>query len=165
MPTVTQWVQGARPRTLPNAVAPVLVGTGGAIGTGALKPGYAVLALLVAVAMVIGVNYANDYSDGARGTDENRVGPLRLVGSGLASPDAVRTMALAWLSLAALAGVLLVSLSRQWWLLAIGAICLLGAWFYTGGRHPYGYLGLGEVAVFVFFGPVAVLGTAYVQSG
>lgn len=165
MPTVTQWVQGARPRTLPNAVAPVLVGTGGAIGTGALKPGYALLALVVAVAMVIGVNYANDYSDGARGTDDDRVGPLRLVGSGLASPDAVRTMALAWLSLAALAGVLLVSLSQQWWLLGVGVICLLGAWFYTGGSHPYGYLGLGEVAVFVFFGPVAVLGTAYVQSG
>jgi 1,4-dihydroxy-2-naphthoate octaprenyltransferase len=143
----------------------VLVGTGAAIGTGALKPGYAVLALVVAVAMVVGVNYANDYSDGARGTDDNRVGPLRLVGSGLASPDAVRTMALAWLSLAALAGVLLVSLSQQWWLLGVGVICLLGAWFYTGGSHPYGYLGLGEVAVFVFFGPVAVLGTAYVQSG
>jgi 1,4-dihydroxy-2-naphthoate polyprenyltransferase len=165
VPTVTQWVQGARPRTLPNAVAPVLVGTGGAIGTGAVKPGYALLALVVAVAMVIGVNYANDYSDGTRGTDDNRVGPLRLVGSGVASPDAVRTMALAWLSLGALAGVLLVSLSEHWWLLGVGAICLLGAWFYTGGSHPYGYLGLGEVAVFVFFGPVAVLGTAYVQSG
>jgi 1,4-dihydroxy-2-naphthoate octaprenyltransferase len=165
VPTVAQWVQGARPRTLPNAVAPVLVGTGGAIGAGAVKPGYALLALIVAVAMVVGVNYANDYSDGTRGTDDNRVGPLRLVGSGLARPDAVRTMAFAWLSVAMLAGVLLVSLSRAWWLLGVGAICLLGAWFYTGGKHPYGYLGLGEVAVFVFFGPVAVLGTAYVQSG
>ena len=165
MPTVAQWVQGARPRTLPNAVAPVLVGTGAAVGAGAIRPGYALLALLVAVAMVIGVNYANDYSDGTRGTDDERVGPLRLVGSGVATPDAVRTMAFAWLGLAMLAGLLLVSLSGQWWLLAVGAACVLGAWFYTGGKHPYGYLGLGEIAVFVFFGPVAVLGTAYVQSG
>jgi len=162
---VAQWVQGARPRTLPNAIAPVLVGTGAAVGTGAVRPGYALLALVVAVAMVIGVNYANDYSDGTRGTDDDRVGPLRLVGSGVATPESVRTMAFAWLSLALLAGVLLVSLSRQWWLLGVGAVCLLGAWFYTGGKHPYGYLGLGEVAVFIFFGPVAVLGTAYVQSG
>jgi 1,4-dihydroxy-2-naphthoate octaprenyltransferase len=115
--------------------------------------------------MVVGVNYANDYSDGARGTDDHRVGPLRLVGSGAASPAAVRVMAVAWLALAALAGLVLVALSGHWWLLAVGAACVLGAWFYTGGRHPYGYLGLGEVAVFVFFGPVAVLGTAYVQAG
>jgi len=141
------------------------VGTGAAVGAGAIRPGYALLALLVAVAMVIGVNYANDYSDGTRGTDDERVGPLRLVGSGVATPDAVRTMAFAWLGLAMLAGLLLVSLSGQWWLLAVGAACVLGAWFYTGGKHPYGYLGLGEIAVFVFFGPVAVLGTAYVQSG
>jgi 1,4-dihydroxy-2-naphthoate octaprenyltransferase len=163
--TVAQWVQGARPRTLPNAVAPVLVGTGAAIGTGAVRPGFALLALLVAVAMVIGVNYANDYSDGTRGTDDDRVGPLRLVGSGVAAPSAVRTMAFGWLGLAMLAGVVLVALSGTWWLLIVGAVCVLGAWFYTGGKHPYGYLGLGEVAVFLFFGPVAVLGTAYVQSG
>jgi 1,4-dihydroxy-2-naphthoate octaprenyltransferase len=163
--TVAQWVQGARPRTLPNAVAPVLVGTGAAIGTGAVRPGFALLALLVAVAMVIGVNYANDYSDGTRGTDDDRVGPLRLVGSGVAAPSAVRTMAFGWLGLAMLAGVVLVALSGKWWLLIVGAVCVLGAWFYTGGKHPYGYLGLGEVAVFLFFGPVAVLGTAYVQSG
>jgi 1,4-dihydroxy-2-naphthoate polyprenyltransferase len=162
---VTQWVQGARPRTLPNAVAPVLVGTGAAIGAGAVRPGFALLALLVAVAMVIGVNYANDYSDGTRGTDDDRVGPLRLVGSGVAAPSAVRTMAFSWLGLAMLAGVVLVALSGKWWLLVVGAVCVLGAWFYTGGKHPYGYLGLGEVAVFLFFGPVAVLGTAYVQSG
>ncbi|HEY2100306.1 MAG TPA: 1,4-dihydroxy-2-naphthoate polyprenyltransferase [Pseudonocardia sp.] len=165
MATVAQWVQGARPRTLPNAVAPVLVGTGAAIGTGAVRPGFALLALLVAVAMVIGVNYANDYSDGTRGTDDDRVGPLRLVGSGVAAPSAVRTMAFGWLGLAMLAGVVLVALSGTWWLLIVGAVCVLGAWFYTGGKHPYGYLGLGEVAVFLFFGPVAVLGTAYVQSG
>jgi 1,4-dihydroxy-2-naphthoate polyprenyltransferase len=163
--TVTQWVQGARPRTLPNAVAPVLVGTGAAIGTGAVRPGFALLALLVAVAMVIGVNYANDYSDGTRGTDDDRVGPLRLVGSGVAAPSAVRTMAFGWLGLAMLAGAVLVALSGKWWLLIVGVVCVLGAWFYTGGKHPYGYLGLGEVAVFLFFGPVAVLGTAYVQSG
>ncbi|MDT7747852.1 MAG: 1,4-dihydroxy-2-naphthoate polyprenyltransferase [Pseudonocardiales bacterium] len=162
---MAQWVQGARPRTLPNAVAPVLVGTGAAIGTGAVRPGFALLALLVAVAMVIGVNYANDYSDGTRGTDDDRVGPLRLVGSGVAAPSAVRTMAFGWLGLAMLAGVVLVALSGTWWLLIVGAVCVLGAWFYTGGKHPYGYLGLGEVAVFLFFGPVAVLGTAYVQSG
>ncbi|MDT7634674.1 MAG: 1,4-dihydroxy-2-naphthoate polyprenyltransferase [Pseudonocardiales bacterium] len=162
---MAQWVQGARPRTLPNAVAPVLVGTGAAIGTGAVRPGFALLALLVAVAMVIGVNYANDYSDGTRGTDDDRVGPLRLVGSGVAAPSAVRTMAFGWLGLAMLAGVVLVALSGKWWLLIVGAVCVLGAWFYTGGKHPYGYLGLGEVAVFLFFGPVAVLGTAYVQSG
>jgi 1,4-dihydroxy-2-naphthoate octaprenyltransferase len=146
-------------------VAPVLVGTGAAIGTGAVRPGFALLALLVAVAMVIGVNYANDYSDGTRGTDDDRVGPLRLVGSGVAAPSAVRTMAFGWLGLAMLAGVVLVALSGKWWLLIVGAVCVLGAWFYTGGKHPYGYLGLGEVAVFLFFGPVAVLGTAYVQSG
>ncbi|MDT7684230.1 MAG: 1,4-dihydroxy-2-naphthoate polyprenyltransferase [Pseudonocardiales bacterium] len=162
---MAQWVQGARPRTLPNAVAPVLVGTGAAIGTGAVRPGFALLALLVAVAMVIGVNYANDYSDGTRGTDDDRVGPLRLVGSGVAAPSAVRTMAFGWLGLAMLAGLVLVALSGTWWLLIVGAVCVLGAWFYTGGKHPYGYLGLGEVAVFLFFGPVAVLGTAYVQSG
>ncbi|HEV7791992.1 MAG TPA: 1,4-dihydroxy-2-naphthoate polyprenyltransferase [Pseudonocardia sp.] len=165
MATVAQWVQGARPRTLPNAVAPVLVGTGAAIGAGAVRPGFALLALLVAVAMVIGVNYANDYSDGTRGTDDDRVGPLRLVGSGVAAPSTVRTMAFGWLGLAMLAGVVLVALSGKWWLLLVGAVCVLGAWFYTGGKHPYGYLGLGEVAVFLFFGPVAVLGTAYVQSG
>jgi len=163
--TVAQWVQGARPRTLPNAVAPVLVGTGAAVGAGAVRPGFALLALLVAVAMVIGVNYANDYSDGTRGTDDDRVGPLRLVGSGVAAPVAVRTMAFGWLGLAMLAGVVLVALSGKWWLLVVGAVCVLGAWFYTGGKHPYGYLGLGEVAVFLFFGPVAVLGTTYVQSG
>jgi 1,4-dihydroxy-2-naphthoate octaprenyltransferase len=150
---------------LPNAVAPVLVGTGAAVRAGAARPGLAVLALLVAVALVIGVNYANDYSDGKRGTDDNRVGPLRLVGSGAAEPASVRAMAVAWLGAAMLAGVALVVLSGHYWLLAIGAACLLGAWFYTGGRRPYGYRGLGEVAVFVFFGPVAVLGTAYTQAG
>ncbi|MDN5751540.1 MAG: 1,4-dihydroxy-2-naphthoate polyprenyltransferase, partial [Pseudonocardia sp.] len=109
------------------------------------------------------VNYANDYSDGIRGTDDDRVGPLRLVGSKAAAPEAVRTAALVCFALAGLAGLTLLSLSRQWWLLAVGAACIAGAWFYTGGSRPYGYAGLGEVAVFVFFGPVAVLGTTVTQ--
>ncbi|MGH3566219.1 MAG: 1,4-dihydroxy-2-naphthoate polyprenyltransferase [Pseudonocardia sp.] len=163
--TLTQWIQGARPRTLPTAVSPVLVGTGAAIGTGIVAPGRALLALLVAVALVIGVNFANDYSDGIRGTDDDRVGPLRLVGSKLATPVAVRAAAAVSLSVAALAGLTLVSLSRQWWLIGVGAACLAGAWYYTGGKRPYGYAGLGELAVFIFFGPVAVLGTVLTQSG
>ncbi len=163
--TLAQWAAGARPRTLPNAISPVLVGTGAAVGLGSPRPGLATLALLVAVALVIGVNYANDYSDGVRGTDDDRTGPMRLVGSGAATPAAVRSTALAWLTLAVLVGAALVVLSRQWWLFGVGALCALGAWFYTGGKRPYGYLGLGEVAVFIFFGPVAVLGTAYTQTG
>ncbi|MGH3614003.1 MAG: 1,4-dihydroxy-2-naphthoate polyprenyltransferase [Pseudonocardia sp.] len=163
--TLAQWIQGARPRTLPTAVSPVLVGTGAAIGAGIVAPGRALLALLVAVALVIGVNFANDYSDGIRGTDDDRVGPLRLVGSKLAAPVAVRAAAAVSLSVAALAGLTLVSLSRQWWLIGVGALCLAGAWYYTGGKRPYGYAGLGEVAVFIFFGPVAVLGTVLTQSG
>ncbi len=165
MATLAQWIEGARPRTLPTAVSPVLVGTGAALGGGVVAPGRALLALLVAMTLVIGVNYANDYSDGIRGTDDARVGPLRLVGSKAAAPSAVRTAALVTLSIAGLAGLTLVSLSRQWWLIGVGALCLAGAWFYTGGRRPYGYLGLGEVAVLVFFGPVAVLGTTITQSG
>jgi 1,4-dihydroxy-2-naphthoate octaprenyltransferase len=117
------------------------------------------------VALVVGVNYANDYSDGIRGTDDERVGPLRLVGSRLAAPTAVRTAAFVCFGVAALAGITLVALSGLWWLVAVGAACIAGAWFYTGGRRPYGYAGLGEVAVFTFFGPVAVLGTTFTQSG
>jgi 1,4-dihydroxy-2-naphthoate octaprenyltransferase len=163
--SVGQWVAGARPRTLPTAVSPVLVGTGAAVGAGPVEPVRAVLALVVAVALVVGVNYANDYSDGIRGTDDERVGPVRLVGSRLAAPTAVRTAAFVCFSVAALAGLTLVSLTRLWWLVAVGAVCIAGAWFYTGGRRPYGYAGLGELAVFVFFGPVAVLGTTLTQSG
>jgi len=143
----------------------VLVGTGAAIGAGTVAPGRALLALVVAVALVVGVNYANDYSDGIRGTDDDRVGPVRLVGSKAAEATSVRAAAFACFAVAALAGLTLVSLSRQWWLIAVGVACVLGAWFYTGGRRPYGYAGLGEVAVFVFFGPVAVLGTVVTQSG
>jgi 1,4-dihydroxy-2-naphthoate octaprenyltransferase len=158
-----QWVEGARPRTLPNAIAPVIAGTGGAAWLHAACWWKALLALLVAVAMIIGVNYANDYSDGIRGTDDVRAGPLRLVGSKLAAPRAVLTAAVVSLGAAAAAGLVLAWFSAPW-LIAVGAMCIAGAWLYTGGRKPYGYLGLGEVAVFVFFGLVAVLGTQYTQA-
>jgi 1,4-dihydroxy-2-naphthoate octaprenyltransferase len=161
--TLAQWIEGARPRTLPTAVSPVLVGTGAAIGDGIVAPGRAVLALVVAVALVLGVNFANDYSDGIRGTDDDRVGPLRLVGSRAAAPATVRSVAFAMFAVAGLAGLTLVSLSHQWWLIAVGAACIAGAWFYTGGSRPYGYAGLGELAVLVFFGPVGVLGTLITQ--
>jgi 1,4-dihydroxy-2-naphthoate octaprenyltransferase len=165
MATLGQWVEGARLRTLPNAIAPVLVGTGLAAAINAFVWWGAALALLVALALIIGVNYANDYADGVRGTDRVRVGPVRLVGSGLASPWKVRLASFVALGLAAGAGVALVVLTRHWVLLGVGALCLPAAWFYTGGRKPYGYRALGELAVFLFFGPVAVLGTLYVQAG
>ena len=164
MASLAQWVEGARPRTLPNALAPVLVGWGAAAALGPLDWARALLALAVALGLVIGVNYANDYSDGIRGTDTDRVGPMRLVGSGAAAPAAVRTAALVSLAAAALAGLVLVALVGQWWLLAVGAASITAAWCYTGGRRPYGYAGLGELAVFLFFGPVAVLGTQYALS-
>ncbi len=165
MATPAVWVEGARPRTLPTAISPVLVGTGAALGVGALAPGSALLALLVAVALVIGVNFANDYSDGIRGTDDDRVGPQRLVGSRAAEPATVKAAAFACFGVAAVAGLVLTAVSGQWWLLLVGALCIVGAWYYTGGSRPYGYAGLGEVAVFVFFGPVAVLGTMLTQAG
>jgi 1,4-dihydroxy-2-naphthoate octaprenyltransferase len=158
-----QWVEGARPRTLPNAIAPVIAGTGGAAWLHAACWWKALLALVVAVAMIVGVNYANDYSDGIRGTDDVRAGPLRMVGSKLAAPRAVLTAAVVSLGVAAVAGLVLAWLSAPW-LIAVGAACIAGAWLYTGGSKPYGYLGLGEVAVFVFFGLVAVLGTQYTQA-
>jgi 1,4-dihydroxy-2-naphthoate polyprenyltransferase len=163
--TPAQWVAGARPRTLPAAVAPVVAGTGLAFFAGAFRPLAALLALVVSLALQVGVNYANDYSDGIRGTDAERVGPLRLVGAGLASPGAVKRAAFASFGVAGLAGLGLVLLTQQWWLLAVGLACVLAAWFYTGGRNPYGYRGLGELSVFIFFGLVAVCGTAYVQVG
>ncbi|WP_286900364.1 1,4-dihydroxy-2-naphthoate polyprenyltransferase [Thermocrispum sp.] len=165
MATVAQWIEGARPRTLPNAIAPVLAGTGAATAMGEFDWVRASLAMVVSLALIIGVNYANDYSDGVRGTDDQRVGPLRLVGSGAARPPEVLAAAVGALAFAAVAGLALVVLTRQWWLLAVGAACIAGAWFYTGGKRPYGYAGFGELAVFVFFGPVAVLGTTYVQAG
>lgn len=161
--TFAQWLEGARPRTLPNAIAPVIAGTGAAAWLDAACWWKALLALVVAVAMIIGVNYANDYSDGIRGTDDVRAGPLRLVGSRLATPRAVLTAALASLAVAAVAGLVLAWFSQPW-LIAVGAVCIAGAWLYTGGAKPYGYLGLGEIAVFVFFGLVAVLGTQYTQA-
>ncbi|WP_375432390.1 1,4-dihydroxy-2-naphthoate polyprenyltransferase [uncultured Friedmanniella sp.] len=164
-PTASQWLAGSRPRTLPAAASPVLAATGLAYAGGGFSPVAALLALVVALALQVGVNYANDYSDGVRGTDANRVGPLRLVGSGVARPGAVKRAAFGAFGLAGLAGLGLVLLTGHWWLLAVGAVCVLAAWSYTGGRRPYGYRGLGEVAVFVFFGLVAVSGTVYVQLG
>ena len=159
-----KWVVGARPRTLPAALAPVLVGTAVAGGGGPVWAWRAAAALVVALALQVGVNYANDYQDGVRGTDRNRVGPVRLVATGLASPVAVRRAALASFAIAGLAGLALAAVVAPW-LIAVGAACIAAAWAYTGGPRPYGYAGLGEVFVFVFFGVVAVTGSAYVQEG
>ncbi|GAB3354958.1 1,4-dihydroxy-2-naphthoate polyprenyltransferase [Modestobacter lapidis] len=163
MATAAQWLEGARPRTLPAAVAPVFVGTGAAAALDGFRLGPAVLALVVALALQVAVNYANDYSDGRRGTDADRVGPMRLVGSGVASPRQVLVAAVLAFAVAALAGLGLAALS-SWWLVAVGAVCILAAWTYTGGPVPYGYRALGEVFVFVFFGPVAVVGTTFAQT-
>lgn len=163
MANLGQWISGARPRTLPNALAPVVAGTGAAAWLHAAVWWKALLALVVAVAMTVGVNYANDYSDGIRGTDDDRAGPVRLVGSRLAAPRAVLGAAIASLAVGAIAGLVL-ALSSAPWLIAVGAACIAGAWLYTGGSKPYGYTGFGEVAVFVFFGLVAVLGTEYTQA-
>ncbi len=165
--TTSQWRAGARPRTLPAAIVPVAVGAAVADFTGTpLGPGAfwlcAVLALIVSLSLQVGVNYANDYSDGIRGTDESRVGPVRLVGQRLAEPAAVKRAALLAFLIAALAGLVLVILTQAWWLLIVGALAILAAWFYTGGSKPYGYAGLGEVVVFIFFGLVAVVGTTFV---
>ena len=157
-----EWLAGTRPRTLPAAVVPVLIGSGVAAGYGKFSLGRALLALIVALALQIGVNFANDYSDGVRGSDERRVGPVRLVAGGLASPQQVRAAAFGCFALAGVVGLVLAALT-SWWLLLVGAVAIAAAWFYTGGRRPYGYQGLGEVAVFAFFGVVAVAGTAYVQ--
>lgn len=163
MATPADWLAGARPRTLPAAVSPVLAGTGVAAYADGAVWWKALLALVVSLALQVGVNYANDYSDGVRGTDDDRVGPMRLVGSGAAGAGAVRTAAFAALGVAAAAGLVLAA-TTAWWLVAVGAVSMVAAWFYTGGRRPYGYLGLGEVMVFVFFGLVAVTGTTYVQT-
>ncbi len=163
--TRAQWISAARPRTLPAAIAPVLVGTGAAAALGRADLGRAALALLVALALQVAVNYANDYSDGIRGTDDDRVGPFRLTGSGAAPAAAVKRAAFVGFAVAALAGLALVALSGTWWLIGVGAAAILAAWYYTGGRRPYGYAGMGEVFVFVFFGLVAVLGTTYTQAG
>lgn len=164
MASLSEWVHGARPRTLPVAVSPVAVGTGAAYALGQTTWGYALLALVVSLCLQVGVNYANDYSDGIRGTDQARVGPVRLVGQGLAEPADVRLAAMVSFFLAGLCGFALVALSQAWVMLPVGAACLAAAWYYTGGGSPYGYRGLGEVSVFVFFGLVATLGTTYTQA-
>jgi 1,4-dihydroxy-2-naphthoate octaprenyltransferase len=157
-------VAGARPRTLPAAIAPVLVGTSlRHIDHAHINLTNAFLALFVSLALQVGVNYANDYSDGVRGTDEIRVGPIRLVGSGLATPVAVKRAAFLTFALAGLAGLLL-SARTSWWLVLVGAISIISAWYYTGGKNPYGYKGLGEISVFVFFGVVATVGSYFAQS-
>jgi 1,4-dihydroxy-2-naphthoate octaprenyltransferase len=163
MATPAQWLEGARPRTLPAAVSPVLAGTGVAAYFDQAVWWKALLALLVALALQVGVNYANDYSDGIRGTDAERVGPLRLVGSGAAPPGSVRLAAFLSFGVACLAGLVL-AVTTSWWLVVVGALCVAAAWYYTGGRRPYGYHALGEAMVFVFFGLVAVTGTTYVQT-
>ncbi len=165
--TAADWVAGARLRTLPLAIAPVALGTGAgivAIPDGPWHPARALLALVVALALQIAVNYANDYSDGVRGTDDHRVGPARLTGSGAAQPKQVLAVALSFFAIAALAGLALTIVTQQWWMLAVGAVAIVAAWFYTGGKRPYGYYGLGELFVFVFFGLVATAGSAYVQA-
>jgi 1,4-dihydroxy-2-naphthoate octaprenyltransferase len=159
---MNRWVAGARPRTLPAAVIAVVVGTAVASAQGTVIWWRAVAALVVSVAIQVGTNYANDYSDGKRGTDAVRVGPVRLVASGLATPESVKRAALLSFAVAAVAGVALASVAG-WWLILVGAACLAAGWLYTGGPRPYGYAGLGEVFVFVFFGLVATAGSAYVH--
>ena len=162
MAEAREWLAGTRPRTLPAAVVPVLIGSGVALGYGRFSWWRALLALVVALALQVGVNFANDYSDGVRGSDERRVGPVRLVAAGLAPPRHVLFAAFAFFFVAGVAGLVLAAVT-SWWLLAVGAACIAAAWFYTGGPRPYGYNGLGEVFVFLCFGVVAVAGTAYVQ--
>ncbi len=157
------WVLGARPRTLPAAVVPVAVGTGVAVHEHGAVWWKAVLALVVSLALQVGVNYANDYSDGVRGTDDARVGPARLVGGGLKPAAAVKRAALLAFAVAGAAGLVL-TFTTSLWLLPVGAAAVLAAWFYTGGPRPYGYAGLGELFVFVFFGVVATAGAAFAQT-
>lgn len=165
MATRDQWIQGARPLTLPAAISPVLLGTAIARFEGSFKPAIALLALIVALALQVAVNYANDYSDGIRGTDEVRVGPTRLVGQGLAKAEQVRQAAFISFGVAALAGLGMTLLSGLWILIPIGLAAIVAAWFYTGGNNPYGYAGFGELFVFIFFGLVAVVGTTGAQTG
>ncbi len=162
--TVNDWLEGARVRTLPAAVAPVIIGAGIAIFDSGFSLPRTLLAAFVALAFQVGVNFSNDYSDGIRGTDDVRQGPPRLTGGGKVRPRVVLVIALSFFALACVAGLTLVALSGQWWLIALGAAATLAAWYYTGGSHPYGYMGLGEVFVLAFFGWMATVGTAYVQT-
>jgi len=166
MATARQWLAGTRPRTLPASIVPVVIGSGVAVGYGGFSLWRGALGLVVALALQVGVNYANDYSDGIRNTDAigKRVGPARLVGSGLAAPRHVMLAAFGCFGVAAAAGLVLAAVT-SWWLVAVGVCCVLGAWCYTGGPRPYGYMGLGEAAVFVFFGVVGVAGTAFIEMG
>jgi 1,4-dihydroxy-2-naphthoate octaprenyltransferase len=159
------WIEGARLRTLPLAIAPVAIGAGAADAMQRFDLLLAALALGVALFLQIGVNFANDYSDGIRGTDDKRVGPLRLTGSKSVKPESVKTAAMFFFILAAASGFEIVVTTGQWWLIAVGLLSIVAAWFYTGGKNPYGYAGFGEIAVFVFFGLVATIGTAYIQIG
>ncbi|SQG63971.1 1,4-dihydroxy-2-naphthoateoctaprenyltransferase [Corynebacterium renale] len=162
MATFAQWKEGARPHTWANAWAPVIVGSAAAYYNGEFSWWRGLLALIVSWALIIGVNFSNDYSDGIRGTDEDRTGPLRLTGSGLAAPETVKRAAFICFGVAALAGIVL-AIDVAWWLILVGMFCIAGAWFYTGGKNPYGYRGFGEVAVFIFFGLIAVLGTEFIH--
>jgi 1,4-dihydroxy-2-naphthoate octaprenyltransferase len=159
--SLTIWVAGARPRTLPAAIAPVLVAT--ALAGDSFNLLTALLALFVSLSLQIGVNYANDYSDGLRGTDNDRIGPSRITAGGLAKPVQVKGAAFISFGVAAVAGLGL-AITTSWWLIAVGAISIAAAWGYTGGKNPYGYMGLGELFVFIFFGLVATVGSFYVQT-
>ncbi len=165
MTTTQDWIDGARPRTLWTAVSPVAVGSASAAALGSFRPLLALLALTVGLALQIASNYANDYADGVRGTDLNRVGPSRLVASGRARPSAVKRAAYLASGVGVLAGIGLSAVSGQWWLLAVGALAIPAAWAYTATPNPYGYRGWGEAVVWIFFGPVAVLGTMVTQAG
>jgi 1,4-dihydroxy-2-naphthoate octaprenyltransferase len=160
---VNPWIVGARPKTLPAAIVPVAVGLAAAAGSPDVRWWLGAPALVVSLALQVGVNYANDYSDGIRGTDEQRVGPLRLVGSGLVAPRKVKMAAFAAFGVAAVAG-LVIAITTSPWLLVVGVVAIAAAWFYTGGKNPYGYIGLGEVFVFVFFGLVATVGSTFAVS-
>lgn len=164
MTSVQNWIAGARPKTLGAALAPVLIGTSIAINQDSFMPVNAGLALVVALFLQIAVNYANDYSDGIKGVDANRVGPIRLVGSGLAPAARVKMAAIYCVLIASVAGLVL-SLRTELWLVLVGLIAILASWAYTGGKNPYGYRGFGEVSVFLFFGFVATVGTGFVQTG
>ena len=157
------WIQGARPKTLPAAIAPVVVGSACAHLESSMQNNWlnSVFALIVSLALQVAVNFANDYSDGIRGTDKDRVGPLRLVGSGAKKPADVKKATFLAFGVAAVFGFVLAA-TTSWWLLLVGVLCFLAGWFYTGGKHPYGYLGFGEVFVFIFFGVVATMGTTFV---
>jgi 1,4-dihydroxy-2-naphthoate octaprenyltransferase len=164
MTSLNIWFQGARPKTLGAAIAPVLVGSSIAYYEKSFDLTISLLALMVSISIQIAVNYANDYSDGIKGTDDQRVGPVRLVGQKLASPKSVKTAAIIFFSIATLAGLLITILSNQWWFLLLGLSAIVAAWTYTGGPKPYGYAGLGELFVFIYFGLVAVVGTTYAQT-